>query len=317
MRILVASDDDVVGPVLERSLTSQAHAVERASDGEAAWLVIRDDPPDVVVSDWVMPGLDGLGLCRRIREHGAEAYTYFILVTSADRRHNLETAMAAGIDDYLSKPLDMNELRVRLRVAERITGLQRQLAERNDDLEESNRRLFETGRRDPLTELWNRRQLTEDLEQMRVLASRYKRSVCIAICDIDHFKLYNDRYGHVAGDQVLVRVARALQTGSRVCDRVYRFGGEEFVLTFPEVSLDGAVGAMERLRLDVESLGMPHPDAGPLDVLTISAGVSQLARGGDTSVAAWLARTDRALYAAKAAGRNRIVAARPPEPGDE
>ncbi|MDJ0973932.1 MAG: diguanylate cyclase [Planctomycetota bacterium] len=309
MRILIVSDDAAVREVLRRTLEAYGHEVRTADDGEQASATLAEEPADVVISDWVMPGEGGLALCRRIRAAQDHAYTYFILVTSVDRQHNLDTALEAGVDDYLTKPLSVHELKMRLHVAERITRLQAEVGERQRSLEESNQRLFETGRRDPLTNLWNRRQLRDDLRQLMQLAKRYKRRVSIAMCDIDDFKLYNDRYGHVAGDEILVRVAEVLKAESRGSDRVYRYGGEEFVITFPEVELEEATAAVERLRERIEALGMPHPDVGPRDVLTISAGVCALDLAIDDSPEAWIARADRAMYAAKEAGRNHVVVA--------
>lgn len=309
MRILIASDDAAVREVLRRTLEGYGYEIRTAESGERASIALAAEPADVVISDWVMPGEGGLALCRRIRAETDADYTYFILVTSVDRQHNLDTALEAGVDDYLTKPLNLHELKMRLHVAERITRLQRELGARQRTLEASNQRLFESGRRDPLTNLWNRRQLEDDLKQLMQLARRYRRSVSIAMCDIDDFKLYNDRYGHVAGDEILQRVAEVLKGESRGSDRVYRYGGEEFVITFPEIGLEEATAAVERLRERIEALGMPHPDVGPRDVLTISAGVCALDLTRDDTPEAWIARADRAMYAAKRAGRNRVLVA--------
>ncbi len=308
MRVLLASGDMVAGRILEGALAGLGHEVQRLTDGEAAWAAIPLFNPDVVLSDWVMPGLDGLQLCRKIREREGEAYIYFVLVTAAERRANLDLATEAGIDDYLSKPIDLTELAMRLHVAQRITTLQRQLAERNVELENTNRQLFEVGRRDGLTELWNRRQLREDLEQMTTISRRYHRVVSIGMCDVDHFKQYNDRHGHVQGDEVLRRIAHVLESGSRATDRAYRYGGEEFIVTFPEVDLAGALVAMTRLANRVRELAIPHPGVGPREIVTISAGVTQFDPRVDADVEAWLERTDRLLYAAKDAGRDQVHA---------
>lgn len=310
MRILIASDDAVFVRILELALRNHAFEVASARDGEAAWEALAARPADVVISDWSMPGLDGLELCRRLRRERSDVYTYFILATVIDRRTNLDRAMEAGIDDYLTKPINIHELTVRLRVADRIAHMQRELRERSLQLEASNRRLFEAGRRDPLTGVWNRRQMQEDLLKLAAIGRRYRRPVCLVIADVDRFKLYNDRYGHVAGDQVLVRVAEVLDRSSRATDQVYRYGGEEFVITLPEVELEPARMVVGRLCQEVQALGIPHPDAGPLDVLTVSAGLSRFSPETDTSPEAWLRRTDEALYAAKEAGRNRVEPAR-------
>ncbi len=317
MRILIASDDSVVVRILQIALRGQGYEVETASDGEGAWRSWHDHPAGVVISDWSMPGLTGLDLCRRIRDARSDAYTYFILVTASDRKDNLEIATEAGVDDYLSKPINLHELKLRLRVAGRIANMQDELRKRSRALETTNRRLFEAGRRDALTDVWNRRQMQEDLQTLWVHVERYRRPACLAICDVDRFKAYNDRQGHVAGDQVLIRITRVLDDSSRSTDSVYRYGGEEFVITLPEVELDQAIVVVDRLRQEVESLAVPHPGPDREGAVTISAGVSRLLLGVDTSQEDWIRRADTALYEAKQRGGNCVVAARANPPPAE
>jgi diguanylate cyclase (GGDEF)-like protein len=185
-----------------------------------------------------------------------------------------------------------------------VTELHRRLAVQNEELEALNRMLFEQSRQDPLTSLGNRLRLREDLQVLQSRAERYGHSYAAVLCDVDFFKAYNDRYGHLAGDDVLWRVAATLSSGLRTGDTAYRFGGEEFLLVLPEQDAEAAAAITERLRQAVEDLGIPHADGLPLGVVTVSAGVAVSAEAGDGD--GLLRAADRALYAAKETGRNRV-----------
>ena len=177
------------------------------------------------------------------------------------------------------------------------------------ELRQLNRQLAETSRLDPLTGLLNRRQLEEDLAVLWDRHRRYGHSYAAVLLDLDRFKVLNDRAGHLAGDATLRAVADTLRTGTRGGDRVYRFGGEEFLVILPEAAEDAARGAAERHREAVAALAIPHPGIGAAAILTISAGVAILAGDGDAGIESWLSRADAALYAAKQQGRNRVVCA--------
>ena len=305
MRILIAEDDAVSRTILRRAVEKTGHECLAAADGEEAWSLFKENPDiDVIISDWMMPGVDGLELCRRVRGDGREGYTYFIFLTALGDREHLLQGLEAGADDYLSKPLDRDELGMRLTSALRVTELHRRLAVQNEELEALNRMLFEQSRQDPLTSLGNRLRLREDLQVLQSRAERYGHSYAVVLCDVDFFKAYNDRYGHLAGDDELRRVAATLSSGLRTGDTAYRFGGEEFLLVLPEQDAEAAAAITERLRQAVEDLGIPHADGLPLGVVTVSAGVAVSAEAGDGD--GLLRAADRALYAAKETGRNRV-----------
>jgi diguanylate cyclase (GGDEF)-like protein len=213
--------------------------------------------------------------------------------------------MQAGADDYLRKPPDPDELQVRLTAAARITQLHRQLSRQNTELERLNHALFEQGRTDALTGVGNRLRMQEDLAKLWSRAARYAQPFCIALCDVDHFKLYNDSCGHQAGDRALHAVAHALATTSRGGDAVYRYGGEEFVTVLPLPGLESAVTAMNRLREAVEALAIPNPAFHDERVVTISVGVA--AFDAALTLDEVIKRADVALYVAKSRGRNRVV----------
>ncbi|HKH11370.1 MAG TPA: diguanylate cyclase [Rubrobacter sp.] len=308
MKILIAEDDAVSRTILRRAVEKLGHECLAASDGEEAWGLYRENPDiDAIISDWMMPGVDGLELCRRVRGDTRDGYTYFIFLTALGDREHLLQGLEAGADDYLSKPLDRDELGMRLTSALRVTELHRRLAFQNGELEKLNRMLFEQSRQDPLTSLGNRLRLREDLQVLQSRTERYGHGYAIALCDVDFFKAYNDRYGHLAGDDVLRRVAATIATGLRGGDAAYRYGGEEFLIVLPEQDEQDAVATTDRLRRTVEDLGIPHEGGTPRGVVTISAGVAISAEAGDAD--ALLKAADKALYAAKKAGRNRVSSA--------
>ena len=246
-------------------------------------------------------------MCRRVRAHNRDTYTYFIFLTVFDEKLQVLSGMEAGADDYLVKPLDTDELKMRLLVASRVTTLHRQLFKQSAELEELNRQLFEQSRTDALTQVGSRLKLREDLETICERVERYRHSYSIIMCDIDFFKAYNDSKGHLAGDEVLRAVARTLVNTCRGGDQVYRYGGEEFLILVPEQSLDNGAAAAERYRSAVEALAIPHIGNPVNGMVTISAGVVSFSPPEITSVDAWLNEADAALYRAKQSGRNRVV----------
>ena len=309
MRILVVDDEPTSRVIAEAALLSLGHECHTLSDGAQAWEVILAQRPDVVISDWTMPGLTGLELCANVRAHGLDEYTYFILVTAHGERHQIIQGMRAGADDYLVKPLDVDDLRIRLIAASRITSLHRQLARHKADLESLNRELTTIALRDPLTGLGNRRALEEDLEVLQARAVRYGHRYCIALLDIDYFKAYNDAFGHQAGDRALQIVASHLTSQARGGDALYRYGGEEFLCVFPEQTLTTAAIGVERMRIGMEGLVIPSPD-GTGASLTLSAGLAMLDPDHTRSAQAVLKEADEALYRAKQLGRNRVESAK-------
>jgi diguanylate cyclase (GGDEF)-like protein len=222
-----------------------------------------------------------------------------------DGRERLLHALRAGADEYLAKPLDLDELEVRLLASARMVNARRALERQKKDVERESELRFEAARTDPLTAIPNRLRMDEDLARALGEAARYRRRYCIAMCDIDHFKQYNDAHGHLSGDAALQRIAETLRDSVRTSDTVYRFGGEEFVILFPEQSAHEVAEALDRIRQRIEALGIENRTPGATDaVLTISAGVAELET---SSKEEWLARADVALYRSKAEGRNRVT----------
>ncbi|GAB3561062.1 diguanylate cyclase [Arthrobacter alkaliphilus] len=301
MKVLVADDDFGSRLVAEAAVEQSGHECIVAADGSSAWELYRHHRPQVVVTDLMMPGLNGLELCRAIRSAEEDSYTYLVLVTSKDSREDVVAGMEAGADDYVAKPLDPFALHTRLLVAQRVTSL-------HADLARYRAALAEQARTDPLTKLHNRLKLSEDLEQLHKRSARYGTDYSLAICDVDNFKRYNDFYGHQAGDLALQSVAATLAEQGRESDGIYRFGGEEFLLLLPGQSVAGAETSLERALEAVRNLGIAH-SGNPSGTLTLSAGLSAFVPDHRVSSERLLKEADLALYSAKAAGRNRLEVA--------
>jgi diguanylate cyclase (GGDEF)-like protein len=307
MRVLIADDDATSRLVLKAMATKLGHECLVATDGSLAWELLRSEGVDVLLTDWMMPGVDGPELCRRVRQESGDRYIYVVLITAFGNHDQMLEGMSAGADDYLVKPVDPFAVQTRLVAAERVTALHRQLVDMRAQLERNTVAATERSLTDSLTGLGNRRRMEEDLADAHARALRVHRPFGIALFDIDHFKLYNDHYGHPAGDEILRRVAQCFDEQVRTTEAVYRYGGEEFLLLLSECTVEGAVVAAERLRSAVAKLCIPHdfrPTLPP--VLTLSGGVSCWVPGSTASVADVVEHADQALFEAKSSGRNQV-----------
>ena len=266
-------------------------------DGVEAWEAARDGGADVVVADWDLPRLGGLELCRLLRGQRQRAhYTSVVLLTADGSADQARAGMEAGADDHLRHPLDEVELQLRLIAAARLTALHTALARREEQLHAANAELATAARRDPLTGLGNRLRLREAAERLRTVPG------AVALVDVDHFKRFNDTGGHLAGDEALVAVAGVIADHADHDSLAFRFGGEEFLLLYPEVGAQAALVAVRRLLSAVAELAIPHPGLPAGSVLTMSAGVAAVDPWGGGLDAA-LRDADTALYRAKAEGR--------------
>ena len=302
MKVLVADDDLGSRLLAQAAVQALGHDCVSAADGTEAWDMFLELSPDVLITDRDMPGLDGVALCRQIRDQQLDQYTYIVLLTGHGDPQDVLSGMRAGADDYVTKPLNPLDLEARLLAAQRVTTLHAELAS-------IRRQLREQARTDPLTGLRNRLGLADELNLLHQVSDRYDRSYCLAMCDIDSFKSYNDTYGHVAGDRALRTVSSTIVGTLRAVDRVYRYGGEEFLVLLAEQTLPEGVLVMERVRRAVMDLALEHAN-GHFGVLTVSTGV--VACGADRRISSeqLIAEADEALYEAKANGRNQVCAAR-------
>ncbi|MGQ9732777.1 MAG: GGDEF domain-containing response regulator, partial [Candidatus Zipacnadales bacterium] len=294
MNVLVAEDDRADCRLLEATLHRWGYGVIVAQDGKTALEILSsENPPRIAIVDWVMPGLDGPDVCRKLRALGREPYVYIILLTSKDSKEDIVRGIEAGADDYITKPWDREELRSRLRAGCRIVELQNKLIEARDALQHQ-------ATHDPLTGLWNRGAALAMLERELERADREDKPLCVSIADLDGFKRINDTYGHAVGDAVLIEVARRLVAGARPYDTIGRYGGEEFLIIAPGCN-DGTGPAMiERLRELIAASPIPT-DEGPIRV-TGSFGVAIREAKSDAAMRWLLKRADAAMYEAKAKG---------------
>jgi two-component system chemotaxis response regulator CheY len=310
MRILIADDDSTSRLLLKAMASKLGHTCLVAKDGSSAWDMLSSESVDVLLTDWVMPGIDGPELCRRVRHELSGGYVYVVLITGLGQPERVLEGMSAGADDYLIKPVEPFAVQTRLVAAERVTALHRQVAHFRTKLEQANLELLGQSLTDALTGLGNRRRMEEDLGRTHARALRASRPYSVALFDIDHFKLFNDHYGHLAGDEALRQVARCLDKLVRAGEGVYRYGGEEFLLLLPDCTVDDAAVAARRLCQAVADTAMAHtarPTAPA--VVTLSGGVSCWAPGSSLMVPEVLNQADAALFRAKSAGRNCVQVA--------
>jgi diguanylate cyclase (GGDEF)-like protein len=252
----------------------------------------------LAILDWMMPGLSGPEVCSLVRQQKKQRYTYIVLLTSRHEKEDLIAGMESGADDYLVKPFNSSELKVRLGPGRRIVELQTQLLEAQEQLREQ-------ATRDALTRLWNRHAIFEILLRELSRAQREFSPLGIVLGDIDNFKLVNDTHGHVAGDVVLKEVAARIQGSIRNYDAAGRYGGEEFLVILPCCDTDQAVVTAERIRIALES--KPVDYGGGFQNVTASFGITSLPGGVACAPEKLIRTADEALYEAKSIGRNRTV----------
>jgi len=317
-KILVAEDDPIVRAKLVELLSATGEPVIAVCDGHEALSAFLEHSPRVIVSDWVMPKMDGVELCRIIRSRASEAQAHFIMLTANTEKSQLLTAFDAGADDFISKPFDSEELLARVRAGIRSTKLHDELVRNatgsralNAQLAIMNSRLERLSMTDELTGLFNRRQAMTKLDEQWALATRYPKPLSIAMIDVDHFKKINDTLGHDGGDAALRRIASILRDQTRGTDVLSRFGGEEFMILFPHQTIQEARICGERCRAAVEAHAFNVN--GKTFRATISVGLAMRTREM-TGLNDLLKVADEALYAAKGAGRNLVRLAGGEEP---
>ncbi|MCH2113012.1 MAG: diguanylate cyclase [Planctomycetes bacterium] len=300
MNILLAEDDPTTRTLLEKSLVGWGHTVFCARNGAEAWEIFRTKPIQIVLTDWMMPKVDGLELCRRIRN--SKLYSmdpvYVILLTARDSVESLSAGIAAGADNYIAKPCDQEELRARVNAGVRILELQQELVAARRELE----RLALT---DPLTGLLNRRALMDTLTREEDRMRRENRPLGLILADVDHFKLVNDSHGHLAGDKVLEVASQCLQGTIRTGDSVGRWGGEEFLLVLPGADIIQTAEIAERCRALLESQ-RTTTEHGHVLQITASFGAASTEAPHRIAHHELVQCADQAMYWAKEAGRNRV-----------
>ncbi len=290
MGILLVEDSRIDRHQIGRYLRQWNFDFVAVANGNEAWeLLQKPDAPGLILLDWMLPGMDGIELCHRIRSLGADGtYFYVVMLTAKQRKRDLLSAMAAGADDYLAKPVDPSELRARVLVGKRILKLQQSL------------RFSAT--HDFLTKLLNRGEIVAGIDRELARSQRTGQPVAILLADVDHFKQINDSLGHAAGDEVLKQLAHRLRSELRPYDLAGRYGGEEFLLVLPTCDLRPACNRAEQIRVSV-SKDPVRTTFGSIPI-TISVGLAIGRPGTDVESEELLQEADRALYLAKQKGRN-------------
>jgi diguanylate cyclase (GGDEF)-like protein len=309
-KVLIVDDSDTIRAVLANSVRSMKLEPVLADCGEKAVELFAAERPSLVLLDVNMPGIDGYETARRIRALLPDEWVPIIFLSASEADQDLERAIECGGDDYLVKPVSPVVLTAKMRALQRLDQMRRKLVEVSNDLSAANQRLEELSHQDSLTGIANRRAFDFLLERQFREAKRRSEPFSVALCDVDHFKAYNDHYGHLAGDDCLKQIAAALARAcKRPTDVAARFGGEEFALLLPETTGEGALAVVERVRQELAALGIAHAGSLTSSCVTLSAGIASFSPERDIASRDLTVRADAALYRAKQLGRNRAVAA--------
>jgi two-component system cell cycle response regulator len=295
LRMVVADDSILSLTMMQHLLGKLGFDPQVARDGASAWELLQaEDVPTIAILDWMMPGMEGIDICRKIRQLSHQHYTYAMLLTGKSEKKEIIEGLQAGADDYMTKPINVDELQARLVVAQRIINFQEELFTAREVLRNQ-------ASHDYLTQLLNRGGIMEAVQQELSRSRRTGESFSVILVDIDHFKQINDTFGHLTGDDVLFEVASRIKTCTRSYDSVGRYGGEEFLLVVPGCDQSQAFQVAEKIRQSVCQTPIQMSQAEK--TVTISLGVCT--RTVETGPDALLMAADSALYCAKKSGRNR------------
>ncbi|MHB8910176.1 MAG: GGDEF domain-containing response regulator [Syntrophales bacterium] len=296
MKILIAEDDPASNLLLKSMLLRWGFDVVPTFNGADAWKILEgEDPPQIAIIDWILPGIEGLEVCRRIREteKGGDRYTYVVILTGRDDKEDIVAGIGAGADDYIIKPFDKDELKARLNAGQRIIELQ-------TALRIANRKLLSMSRLDPLTGALSRSAIIEDLDLAMYRSAREKKSLSISLVDIDDLKELNERCGRGAGDRILQTSVRRINACLRRTDNFGRYGKDEFLVILPGVDLDNGRAICQRIQNAVNDDSFP---------VTVSQSLAVW--DGKASSEEFIALAERTLLTTKTDGCNRVVSTGP------
>jgi diguanylate cyclase (GGDEF)-like protein len=320
VRVLVVDDLPDNVEILRARLESRGYQVDTAENGEEALQRVKAAPPQLILCDVMMPGIDGYEVARRIKDDartGALPFIPIILVTALGETEHIVQGLNTGADDYIAKPYHFQELEARVRAMLRIKRLQDELDQKNRELEVANKRLRKLSITDGLTELYNHRHVHELLRDEFERSRRTEEPLAVTMIDLDKFKSVNDTYGHPTGDVVLYETARILRDTAREIDSVGRYGGEEFIVILPNTDEAEAAAFAERVRTAVEAHVYRDPDTAVELRMTCSSGAASFPSSGAETPEQLMKKADDALYVAKESGRNRVVRASQIPPGSD
>jgi diguanylate cyclase (GGDEF)-like protein len=303
MKILIADDEAMSRRLLQKTMERAGYQVTAVENGRIAVdELCKPDGPKLALLDWMMPELDGPGVCREVRKRKEHSYVYMVLLTSKEKKEDIVAGLKSGADEYLTKPFDAEELKARLRTGMRILDLEDRLVEAREEMR------FQATH-DALTSLWNRGMIMELLGRELARTKREGKSAAILLGDLDHFKQVNDTYGHLAGDEVLKETARRLLSSVRSYDFVGRWGGEEFLVVLNNCDPAFSLVRAEEIRKKIAR--NPVQTSGASIPVTMSLGLVVSQEWPPSPVEQLVHEADEALYAAKAAGRNCVKVAVP------
>ncbi|MCL1471752.1 diguanylate cyclase [Argonema antarcticum] len=302
--ILVVDDVSENLQLIALILEKRGYETTFATSGQQALERVQTAKPDLVLLDFMMPEMNGMEVCEKLKANPDVADIPIIFITASHEQEHLIQAFEKGAVDYITKPFKTPELLARVRTHLELRYTRDQLKKSLADQAKLTKNLERLANTDPLTGVWNRRYLLTLCEQEINRAYRYKRLFSLLMLDLDHFKQINDIYGHAVGDEVLIAMTKVVQYCLREVDFWGRFGGEEFVVILPETNLDAAVDVAERIRQNLEKTAISVE--GEQVKITVSIGVSSY-QLDDQKIDVVLQRADKALYEAKNQGRNRIA----------
>lgn len=319
MRILIAEDDPVSRHILNTQLSKWGHEVIVTTNGLDAWEALNaPDAPLIAILDWMMPGIDGVDVCRRLRQQQNDSPVYMILLTALSAKEKVIEGLESGADDYMTKPFDRHELRVRLNAGLRIVELQVSLHQRVKELEQAivERQQAEEALRnltltDPMTSLYNYRGFYTLAEQAMKVARRSQQKSLLVYADMDGLKQINDTLGHDTGALALQRLADIIRSSFRDCDIVARIGGDEFLVLAPNVSNDQSDQLIERLRANIDA----HNGRAEVEfALGLSLGAVILEHDSELTLHDQIAIADREMYRDKQMRKNKTFSGvKPPQ----
>ncbi|HZK43411.1 MAG TPA: diguanylate cyclase [Syntrophomonadaceae bacterium] len=312
-KILVIDDEKSIRDLLKSALSEEGYHVLVAFDGLDGYEKAIEHTPDLILLDIMMPDIDGFEVLQRLKREDKTANIPIIFLTAKVDGEERVAGLEAGAVDYIIKPFYLREVMARIKIHLKLKKYEAELEIKNQELQdfsdlllELNTKLEEMARKDGLTRIWNRRAFNEQIIVTHNYSKRYEKPYTIIMADLDHFKNYNDIYGHQQGDVVLQKVSKAINDTCRITDFVARYGGEEIVIILPNTNQKDGFESAERVIEAIRQLKIPHANNEGFGIVTISAGVFTYSPTMSIGWSDVIKGADDALYKAKNSGRNTV-----------